>query len=181
MIERFVKDNKTYIIGYHSQECRYTDLEAPIKCTSKEAWLGVGFYFWVEEEFAKYWGEDFKKGKNGFYDIYKANLEVDNLINAVFDEKGYYFFRKCIEDAILHFNNNGKKVSLEQVTRFLADNFWKKLNVTGIIYDDIPVNPQKKERVYSEIFPLYYKKRIQIVVFNLKNINNFEIYLTELC
>ena len=51
------------------------------------------------------------------------------------------------------------------------------LGITGIIYDDKPTNPKNKNRVYSEIPDLYYKKRIQVVLFNLKNISNFELYL----
>ncbi len=181
MIERFSKDNKTYILGYHTQECRYTDLEKPIRGNPKDAWLGVGYYFWVELVFAKFWGEDYKKGNTGYYDIYKANLDADNFINAVFDEKGYFFFCDCVEESIQYFKSKNKQISLDQVNRFLADNFWQKMNITGVMYDDTPQNPKNKDRIYSEIPPLYYKKRIQVVVFNLKNISNFEIYLSEQC
>ncbi len=172
--------NRTYIKGYHTQEYRATELEQPIKCSDKNAWLGIGYYFWLEEEFARYWGQDFKiYGKSESYDIYRADLNIGNCINAVFDEDGYLFFREKIEETIQYFQNKGIPVSLEKVNRFLADNIWPKLGVEGIIYDDKPTNPRKSDRVYSEIPDLYYKKRIQIVIFKLKNVSNFELHLED--
>ena len=111
----------------------------------------------------------------GSYAIYSADLDVRNCINAVFDEDGYFFFRDKIEEAIDHFKNKGKKVSLEQVNRFLADNIWPRLGITGVIYDDKPINSNRSDRVHSEIPDLYYKKRIQVAIFDLKNIRNFNL------
>ncbi len=172
--------NSEYIIGYHTQEYRVMNdpLGKPIKCLGKNAWLGIGYYFWTEEEFAHYWGQDFKMA-TGCYDIYKANINYENFINAVFDEEGYLFFREKIEETISHFNSKNISVTLEQVNRFLAENIWTEIGVEGIIYDDKPVNPKKSDRIYSEIPDLYYKKRIQIVVFSLKNIHNFALHLEE--
>ncbi len=154
-------------------------LNAPIKCKGKNAWLGIGYYFWTEEEFAHYWGQDFKTYNTGYYDIYKAYLYIENCINAVFDEKGYLFFREKIEETIDHFKKENIIISLEQVNRFLAENIWSDIGVEGIIYDDKPTNPKKPDRIYSKIPDLYYKKRIQVVLFDKKNIRNFEIYLEE--
>ena len=57
---------------------------------------------------------------------------------------------------------------------------WPSLNIWGIIYDDKPSNPLKKrDRNYSQIPDLYYKKRIQVVSFKLENIHNFALYLDE--
>ena len=74
-MERIIKNDIEYIIGYHTQEHRPMDspLENPIKCLGKNAWLGIGYYFWAEIEFAHYWGEDFKI-KTGAYDIYLLTL-----------------------------------------------------------------------------------------------------------
>ena len=123
-MERKTIQNKVYLVGYHTQECRFNSapLNEPIKCKGKNAWLGVGYYFWTEIEFAHYWGEDFKKEATGFYDIYRANLNVDNCINSVFDEEGYFFFRTKIEETIDYFHEKGIIVTLEQVHRFLSDN-----------------------------------------------------------
>jgi hypothetical protein len=179
-VKRIYIQGKTYIVGYHTQECRFNSqpLEEPIKCKGRTAWLGIGYYFWTDVEFAHYWGKDFKSKATGYYDIYNANLDTDKCINAVFDEKGYLFFKESIEEALDHFEKKGLPVNLETVNRFLADNIWKDIGVEGIIYDDKPTNPFSKiDRVYSEIPDLYYKKRIQIVVFNLKNVRNFELHL----
>ncbi len=180
-MERIIYNNKEHLIGYHTQEFRPGNipLSKAIKCLTKNAWLGIGYYFWTELEFAQYWGEDFKMHNTGFYDIYKAYLECENCINSVFDEEGYFFLREKIEETINHFKKNNVTPTLEQVNRFLADNIWGEIGVEGIIYDDKPTNPKKSDRIYSEIPDLYFKKRIQIVLFNLKNIHNFELLLEE--
>lgn len=181
MIQRENYKGKVCIVGYHTQEFREVgELSDPIICKGDDAWLGVGYYFWVEEEFSIYWGEDKKRGgKSGCYDVYKALLEEDRIINAVFSEEGYYYFRDSIEKAIRHLKSLGKDFSLEKVHRWLADEMWTQINIQGIMYDDIPKNPKYKNRVYSEIEPLYYKKRIQIVMFDLKNIHTFALHLEE--
>lgn len=180
-MERIIFSGKNCIVGYHTQEHRYEDqpLESPICCFDNEAWLGVGHYFWVDLTFAKYWGED-KKMTTGAYDVYKANIESDLLINAVFDEEGYNFFVEKIEYAVNDLlSKNSGKVTLERVNRFLSERVWVKLGITGIIYDDLPKNPADKNRIYSRIVPLYYRKRIQIITFGINIIHNFDLYLDE--
>ena len=187
-MEKVTIDKLVYLIGYHTQEFRIDEkLISPEKCNALDAWLGFGYYFWADIEFAKYWGEDCKI-KTGYYDIYKANLNFQNCLNTVFNEEQYFFFKNCLEKTINNFQNNGKIVSLNRVHEFLSDNFWESMGVTGIIYDDMPINPKNKpSRKYSVINHsdnsnnkfFYYKKRIQIVIFNLKNICNFDIYLEK--
>jgi len=177
MIQRTITKDVKFIIGYHTQECRYNDeLRVPKICNSDKAWLGIGYYFWLEEEFAHYWGIDTKIKKTGAYDIYKAYIEEENILNASFNEKVYFRFREMIEKTVELFKSKGKIVTLLQVNKFLSDNFWKQNNVKGIIFDDIPRNKPEIERYYSHIEPLYYKKRIQMVVFELKIIHNFALY-----
>ncbi len=180
-MERQLVKNIDCVIGYHTQEYRAIDdpLNNPIKCFDKKAWLGCGYYFWTDITFAKYWGEDFKSARTGAYTIYVGYIEFQNLINTVFDEDGYNFFVEKIELTIQHLTKIGEKnVTIDQVHRFLADNFWKKLGVKGIIYDDLPTNPKNRpNRIHSVILPLYYIKRIQVVAFELEIIHNFEIYL----
>ena len=174
--------NRKTVTGYHSQEYRPTELITPIKCFAKDAWLGIGFYFWLEVIYAHFWGQDFKSsGKSQSYDVYKAGLKIENCLNTVFNEEHYQFFKEMIEVAIQNCKrkNNQKSVSLDEVHAFLSKNVWSKLGVEGIIYDDKPTNPKNKSRVYSEIPDLYYKKRIQVVIFDLKNISNFELYLED--
>lgn len=166
--------------GFHTQEFRPKSqpLTKPIKCIYN-TWLGIGFYFWVEEEFAHYWGEDFKRGHSGYYDIYEANLDVSNCLNAVFNEDDYNLFIESIETVIARFETLGQSVTLDKVNRYLSDYIWPTENITGIIYDDKPVNSSKSGRVYSKIPNLYYKKRIQIVIFDLQYVNNFDVYKEE--
>lgn len=172
-------------IGYHTQDFRPGEepLDSPIICNAKNAWLGIGYYFWLELEYAHYWGEDFKssyKKGPGYYSIYKADIDLSTFIDTVFNEEGYNFFKETIEDSFTEITKEGKDVSLETVNRFLADKIWPKLKINGIIFNDIPKNPHKKrERIYSRIPNLYYKKRIQVVSFKLENIQNFTLYLNK--
>lgn len=171
-MERPYQYKPYYVIGYHSQEHRIGKplLNRPMACLNDNAWLGQGYYFWTETEFARYWGEDSKSGHSGYYDIYRATLNCTYCINAVFDEQGYNFFSTKILETIQYFKDNEIELTLEGVNRFLADKVWPKLHITGILYDDKPRNPRKSNRIYSEIPELYYRKRIQVVLFNLKNI-----------
>ena len=189
ILERITLNNKSFIIGYHTQEFRPDSvLKKPILCDIENAWLGIGYYFWTDIEFARYWGEDFKARKTGYYDVYSVHIDTDHCINAVFNEYQYFFFRRCIEKALDVFEKSGKAITLKRVHEFLSDNFWNKMGVTGIIYDDLPFNPQQKpKRKYSVIEYrennqtkfFYYKKRIQIVIFSLKNIRNFGFVLEK--
>ena len=170
--------NKTSIEGYHTQEYRSTVLRQPLKCVNKSAWLGFGYYFWLEVEYAHFWGQDSKiHGKSESYDIYRADLNIENCINTVFDENDYMDFVEVIEESIQQYKNRRIPITLKNINRYLAEKVWAKLGITGIIYDDKPTNPRNKNRIYSEIPDLYYKKRIQIVIFDIKNINSFELYL----
>jgi hypothetical protein len=62
------------------------------------------------------------------------------------------------------------------------------MDVSGIIYDDLPYNPNNKpNRKYSVVEYkenghtkfFYYKKRIQLVVFSSENIHNFALHLEK--
>ncbi|MCC7467224.1 MAG: hypothetical protein IT261_13180 [Saprospiraceae bacterium] len=179
-MERIKKKDQTFLIGYHTQEWRAKGvLEAPIKCTSDNAWLGIGYYFWTDLRFAHFWGKDFKSKSTGAYDIYVAHLDISHCINAVFDENGYFFFKEKIEQTISFFKERGIDISLKKVHRFLADEVWRELGVTGIIYDDIPINKRDNTRIHSEIPDLYYNKRIQVVIFDLEHITDFSVLLEE--
>lgn len=191
-MKRHIVDDKPCVVGYHTQEFRPNaqQLEVPIVCKASNAWLGKGYYFWTELIFAMYWGEDFKKGRTGTgaYDIYKASINVERCLNTVFNEEQYFFFSNCIEKAIQKFEQDGTEITLKRVHEFLSDNFWNKMGITGIIYDDLPSNPQRNpDRKYSVVqhdsgsgLFFYYKKRIQIVTFVLDNVLNFELYKEEI-
>ena len=172
--------NKTIIRGYHTQECRPDKLKQPLKGQDVNARLGGGFYFWIEENFAHNWGTISKsKGESGLYDIYTADLNIRNCLNTVFNEIHYLFFRKKIDEAIQQFKSTKIPVALDTVNRFLADTVWKVYGIECIIFDDKPTNKPKKNLIYSEIPDLYYNKRIQVVIFDLKNVKNFELDLVN--
>lgn len=198
MIKIFSKSDQLYLCVYHTQEAREKPLQEPCLCNREDAWLGVGYYFWLEEEFAHYWGKDSKlRERNSYYSIYKAFINRsliydtrDNytkitskvvegkeyILDATFSERGYSLFNEYVEEAIKHIQEHSdSSLSLAQVHRYLADKIWPKLNIKGIIYDDLPVN--SKLRDYSQIPPLFYKKRIQLVIFDKKLIEGFKIHL----
>ena len=180
---------KKYIDAYHTQEHRFRDpaLTEPCKCKSVNAWLGVGYYFWIELEFAHYWGADFKTKATGSYDIYKCRIDISKCIDTAFDYEGYKFYVEKIEQAINYFEQEGKRYDLDKINRFLSEKVWKPLGIKGIIYEDMPSNPFDKDRIYSSVnymerrkyMTFYYKKRVQIALFDLTPMSQFEIYLED--
>jgi hypothetical protein len=164
---------------YHTQEWRGDTLESPIICNDKKAWLGVGYYFWFEEQFAKYWGEDFKCERTGFYDVYNCYVEDNQLLNMCFCEEDYFFVRNNLNKLIEKTLSLNENLNLKQIHRLFRKNFLDKMGINGIVYDDLPNNSFKKDRTYSLIPPFYYVKRIQVVVFNKDIIHNFELYFEE--
>lgn len=182
MIHRTITKNVKFLTGYHTQEWRHTGvLSEPIPSTPDKAWLGVGYYFWLEEEFAHHWGIDSKIQRTGHYDVYTASIDETNILNASFNEKVYFKFVEAIEKTLNFFESKGRKITLLQVNKFLTDEYWYKKGVKGIIFDDLPHNKPDKGRIYSVLDPFYYKKRIQLVAFDLKIIHNFAIFKEELC
>jgi len=163
---------------YHTQEWRGDTLESPIMCKDSKAWLGVGSYFWLDLMFAKHWGEDFKKDKTGFYDIYKCYIEDNSLLNMCFCEEDYFFVKDNL-DKLIEKVKGTSDLNLKEIHRMFKTEFLEKMGINGIVYDDLPRNSYRKDRTYSLIEPFYYVKRIQIAVFNNDIIYNFEPYLTE--
>ena len=186
--------NKSYLVIFHTQETREHQLLEPCECNHKNAWLGKGYYFWLEEEFARAWGLNSKLSKTGEYSIYKAyidcsliynagdnyigetkdfSLKKDRILDATFSQRGYFLFKDYIEEAIKHIKKvSGRSLTLQEVHRYLADKVWPELGIKGIIYDDLPKNQK-----HSKIPPLFYKKRIQLVIFDLDLVKGFKIYL----
>jgi hypothetical protein len=101
------------ITTYHTQEHRNSVLSFPVLAEGNEQWLGDGYYFWQDYEFAKWWGvcKKCKKPVHGkYYSIYNATLKFsqDDFIDTVFNEIDYYNFVKKIEE----FSKNFKKSSI---------------------------------------------------------------------
>ena len=41
--------------AFHTREFRYPILKFPVLAEGFEQWLGVGYYFWQDFEYAKWW------------------------------------------------------------------------------------------------------------------------------
>jgi len=66
-------------IGYHTLQDRdnVDDIEnsGPIKCTTKAAWLGHGYYFW---DYNMHWAHNFGKSRYGeSYMIFEAEIALN--------------------------------------------------------------------------------------------------------
>jgi len=158
-------------IGYHSQEKRGIQLIGPVICKRLNAWLGNGYYFWDDKIDAINWGNN-AKTKTKKFEIYKADIDTENFLNTVFDEDHYKFWLRIIESVAKKFHKqNNKKPEISHINLYLEENgYWKENNIQGIIFQDISENPNQ-----TMVKSLYYKKRIQIVVFNLDKISNFAL------
>lgn len=152
-------------IYYHTQERRSNRLLKPLYCSKPYAWLGDGFYFWVDYKDAAMWGNESKRG-SGWYEIYKSEIKSKKILNTVFNEKQYYFWKRQIEKIAQDiFNKTGKKATIREMNQFIRKrNLWK--DVDGILYQDI----SKKDEL---IVDFYYRKRIQLVIYNDQIIVSF--------
>lgn len=174
---------------YHTNQHRGNILSAPVFATGNTQWLGDGYYFWQDLEFAEEWGynricngEEYKKGIYNKFDIYEAEIDIDfpseYTIDSVFNEEDYYGFLSIVEDfATLYFKNHGDWPDLGKFNDFIAGyDLWK--DTVAIRFQDLPL---KNERPYLKVKKFYYKKRIQIVLYDVYKIHKFTHYKTLDC
>jgi hypothetical protein len=171
---------------YHTQECRKDVLRAPVKCTRDDAWLGEAYYFWFDLEDADEWGINSKRAHH-YYEVYKSEIDIDNVLNTVFNEEHYYFWYRQIDKVAKAIIAKTKmKPSIKELNDYFKERgFWSDLD--GILFQDLPTNPNKlliKPIEYSNktkkvVFP--YRKRIQLAVYNSKIIVNFALLKREKC
>lgn len=171
---------------YHTQESRFNQLTAPIKCIRSDAWLGDAIYFWREIEDAEDWGNNSKRGKK-YYEIYHSEIDIENVLDTVFNEEHYYFWFTQVEKvarAII------AKTKMKPTIKELNDYFKEKGvwdDVHGIMFQDLPTNPNKllikpieyKAGKKKIIFP--YRKRIQLAVYNSDIIITFAFLKRDQC
>lgn len=155
---------------YHTQENRNNNLLTPIKCTKDDAWLGEAYYFWEDEDDAIFWGIKFKN-KKGSYDIYKAVIDNDNILDTVFNREHYNFWIKQIKKASIFFiKKTGNKPTLKEINDFFYERkIWSQLD--GILFQDISSNP-----IHFMVKEFQYKKRIQLALYNTKKITTFVLH-----
>jgi hypothetical protein len=160
---------------FHTQETRQGRLSAPMLCSRKDAWLGVGYYFWDDQEDAIRWGNDFKN-RTGRFDIYEAAIDCANVLNTVFDENQYRFWLKQIEKIGKNWLiKTGKKIDLEQMNNYFRDRgVWK--GIDGILFQDLPTNQD-----YLLVVNFFYRKKLQLVVYNKNIVLSFGHYQNYEC
>jgi len=164
---------------FHTQECRQKALTFPILAEGNEQWLGDGFYFWQDFEFARWWGYEQKcPHQLAQFSIFCATLvfNENDFIDTVFNEQDYYNFVKNVEKFAKAYQiKYRKKPTLEDFNDFIADhNIWDNIKV--IRFQDLPKNND-----LVEVSGYYYKKRIQIRVNEPEIITKFVPLKDFLC
>lgn len=159
---------------YHTQEKRFNRLTEPIKCKKPNAWLGVGSYFWADEIDAIKWGND-SKNRTGSYQIYKADIECEDVLDTVFNEEHYNFWIKQIEKAASYISKRtGLKANIKEINMYFQERAsWSE--VDGIMYQDLPFGDELL------VVNFNYRKRIQLVAYNSNIISNFALHLEDEC
>jgi len=145
-------------------------------CKRPNAWLGNGYYFWYNEDDSIKWGQESSYYKAGYFEVYKAEIYFDNILNTVFDEEAYNFFLKITEMAAKYFI---KKIDIRPTIKQINDYFKEKgifKDIDGILFQDIPTS-----KTYTLVENLYYKKRIQLVVYNKDIILTFTFHDEGAC
>lgn len=151
---------------YHTQEKREVRLRQPMKCIKDNAWLGIAWYFWYDLEDAFFWGIT-AKPSTGYFEIYSSQIDCENVLDTVFNETHYLFWKKQIEKAQAAFLKAGAAPTLKQLNDyFYQKGIWSQFG--GIMFQNI-ANTQN----YYIVKDFQYKKRIQMAVYNLNIITNF--------
>jgi hypothetical protein len=160
---------------YHTQEGREVRLLEPVKCTNDYAWLGAGYYFWYSEEDAHFWGNEAKHATS-YYEIYSSEIDCENVLDTVFNEEDYLFWIRQIEKCAKKFFDETKvKPSLKEINTFFREKgVWDDFD--GILFQDIS---SRRERYLVTKF--FYKKRIQLVVYDKSIIISFKFESQSKC
>jgi hypothetical protein len=160
---------------FHTQDNRGLYLLEPIICKRRNAWLGTGYYFWYEDNDAIIWGKEAKKDYGSFV-VYIATIDCKSILDTVFNEEHYLFWCKMIDkiaDDIL--KKTGRKADIKEVNDILNRNkVWK--DVKGIMYQDIPNNTER-----NKVVTLLYRKRIQLVAFDINIVSTFAVHYEAAC
>jgi hypothetical protein len=159
---------------YHTQEKRKDRITRPVLCNNENAWLGSGYYFWDDEIDAIHWGNKSKK-ETGWFEIYLAVIDCNNVLDTVFKEDHYVFWKKQIEKAAGHIiKKTGIKATIKEINQYFREKAkWK--DVDGIMFQDLPYSSDLL------VQDLNYRKRIQLVAYNLKIISNFAFHSDMVC
>ncbi len=153
---------------FHTQGYDIPYLKKPILCSKDNAWLGHGFYYWLEEGDAIYWGQTAKRNYKKF-GVYVSDIDCENILDTVFNEEHYIFWIRSIDKAVKNlYKTTNKKPTIECVNAYLMQKGGWDKSITGIMFQDLPVNDK-----ILKVAGFYYRKRIQLAIFNNKIIINF--------
>ena len=160
---------------YHTQEKRRSRIMQPILCNREHAWLGSGYYFWCDEIDAIHWGNNGKR-KTGWFEIYSANIDCNNVLDTVFKEEHYAFWKKQIEKAAGYImKKTGIKATIKEINQYFQEKAkWSDV-VDGIMFQDLPYSSDLLVQDFN------YRKRIQLVAYKLKIISNFAFHFDMEC
>jgi len=171
---------------YHTQEKWDNVLAKPVLCKRPDAWLGTAYYFWHDILDAHRWGNG-AKTKTGWYEIYEASINCEDVIDTVFNEKVYFWWLEQIEFAakeIRRLRSSNKKPTLQQLNDFIKKTpEWQ--DVAGVLFQDLPdtfdysvIEPTETRYGYRYFA---YKKRIQLALYKKDFITSFKHKETEQC
>jgi hypothetical protein len=160
---------------YHTQEKRDTLLVGPVQSPLSSSWLGKAYYYWYDGQDAFNWGITHKTD-TGYFEIYESDIDCTDVLDTVFNEKHYLFWMKEIEKiAKTIVKRTGRKPATKYINEYFRDHgIWN--SVTGIMFQDIPKNNE-----YVMVIGFYYKKRIQLAVYDLRIVQTFTLKSTEKC
>lgn len=155
---------------YHTQEHRKVFLTKPVICNRNDAWLGSAYYFWYDLKDALKWGIDSKKQTMAF-EIYSAEIDMENVLDTVFNENHYRFWLKQILRAAHAIRKKtGLKPTVVEINEYFKERAnWNDI-CTGILFQDVPQNDR-----LLKVSKFYYRKRIQLAAYNLEIIHNFAL------
>ncbi len=155
---------------YHTQEKWASRLTFPVLCEKDNAWLGIAYYFWDDEIDAVHWGHNSKK-RTGYFEIYTADINCENILNTVFNEEHYLFWKRQIEKVASNIiKKTGKRPTIKEINTYIAENAqWSKYT-DGIMFQDLPYADDLLIQNFN------YRKRIQLAVFNKNIIKNFAFH-----
>lgn len=169
---------------FHTQERRMKELISPIKCFRNDAWLGEAYYFWYDEFDAHRWGNTSKR-QTGYYEVYEAKIDCEDVLDTVFNEEHYLFWLKQIEKAATKIiKSTGEKPTLKEINDYFKERaVWSDLK--GIMFQDLPNNFNfllvKPIEYRTRKRPFVYKKRIQLAIYDLEIMKEFVLLTSESC
>jgi hypothetical protein len=152
-----------------------------MKCERVDAWLGNGYYFWYEIRDARHWGQTNKLKPTGRYQIYEAEIDCTNILDAVFHEPHYQYWVEIIDFAIEELTKRlplNAVLTISEVHDFIRTRKLLPEGCTGILFEDLPENdaripllPYSSGRKRTFV----YRRRIQLAAYTLDIIRSFSL------